>query len=205
MSPRPPLPPVRSLLARALRVGVLAGVGFCPLQVSHALAQATRAAAPTSDTAMQALFLYNFAKFVEWPDKVFASQQSPITLCIYGEKPSEIRQAVALIDGKTAQGREVKARRTVTLAELGDCQIVFVPSAEKRWLSEVLRVAHAASALTVSDMDDFADTGGGIGLLIVDQQIRFEFNLDATQAAHLKVSAQLLKLARSVKGQGARN
>lgn len=208
MSPPTHLPPVRRFLARVLRIGVLTGIGVCSLQVSHALAQATRAsvaAVPASDTAMQALFLYNFAKFVEWPDKVFASQQSPITLCIYGEKPSEIRQAVAVIDGKTAQGREVKARRTATLAELNDCQIVFVPSAEKRWLPEVLRVAHAASALTVSDMDDFIDTGGGIGLLIVDQQVRFEFNLDAMQAAHLKVSAQLLKLARTVKGQGARN
>lgn len=154
---------------------------------------------------MQALFLYNFAKFVEWPEMVFVHPQAPITLCIYGEKPSEIRQAVSAIEGKLAQGREVRLRHSVTLAGLGACQIVFVPSSEKRWLPEVLRLAHAAHALTVSDLDDFIESGGAIGLLTVGQQIRFEFNLDATQNAQLKVSAQLLKLAKTVKSQGGRH
>lgn len=205
MSANPATVLIRQRLARALRVGVLVGVGFTPLQISHALAQAIRPLATPSDTAMQALFLYNFAKFVDWPEKVFANQQAPITLCIYGDKPSEIRQAVSVVEGKTAQGRELKLLRSAALADLNKCQIVFIPGSEKRWLSEVLRVAHAASALTVSDMDDFADAGGGIGLLMVDQQMRFECNLEATQNAQLKISAQLLKLARTVKGQGARN
>lgn len=188
-----------------LRLGVFLFLNFLPLQVSHALAQSPRALTAPSDAAMQALFLYNFAKFVEWPEKVFSYPQAPITLCIYGEKPSEIRLAASAIEGKLAQGREIKLRHTVTLAELGGCQIVFIPSAEKRWLSEALRLAHAAHALTVSDLDDFIESGGAIGLLTVGQQIRFEFNLDATQSAQLKVSAQLLKLAKTVKSQGSRN
>lgn len=154
---------------------------------------------------MQALFLYNFAKFVEWPEKVFADRQAPIRLCIYGEKPGDLRQSVVAIEGRTAQGREVRVRRSATLAELGDCQIVFVPTDERRWLPEVLRTAHDASALTVSDIDDFIALGGAVGLVTVDRQMRFEFNLDATQAARLRVSAQVLKLARTVRGQGAKN
>ena len=158
-----------------------------------------------SNSALQALYLYNFAKFIEWPEKVFAAKQTPLRLCIYGEKPSDIRQSVGSIEGKQVQGRDVAIRRNATLNELNDCQIVFVPSDEKRWLSEVLRIAHASSALTVSDMDDFVESGGGVGLLTVDRQIRFEFNLDATQAAQLKISSQLLKLARAVRGQGVKN
>lgn len=184
---------------------MLVAIGLAPLPAMEALAQANQTVQPMTDTAVQTLFLYNFAKFVEWPEKAFASQRSPITLCIYGDTPSDIRQALAAVEGKMVHGREVKSRRSVPLAELGECRIVFVPGSETRWLSEVLRVAHAANALTVSDMDDFVDMGGGIGLLTVDQQIRFEFNLDATRAAQLKVSAQLLKLARRVKGQGAKN
>lgn len=205
MFARADLAPIRRFLARALRFGALAWIGFCPLQVTHALAQPARALPAASDAALQALFLYNFAKFIEWPDKVFANAQSPITLCVYGEKPGEIRLALNAIEGRMAQGREIRLQASVTLANLEKCQIVFVPASEKRWLSEVLRVAHGANALTVSDMDDFVEAGGGIGLLMVDRQIRFEFNLDATQAAHLKVSAQLLKLAKTVRGQGAKN
>lgn len=154
---------------------------------------------------MQALYLFNFAKFIEWPAKALPEKQTPIRLCIYGEKPSELRQSVGSIEGKVVQGRELVIRRNATLNELNDCQIVFVPGSEERWLSEVLRVAHAASALTVSDMEDFVESGGGVGLFMIDHQIRFEFNLDATQAAQLKVSSQLLKLAKAVKGQGAKN
>ncbi|MFT3847135.1 MAG: YfiR family protein [Propionivibrio sp.] len=194
---------LQRIFDRALRCALLVWVGLSPLHAVNLPAQET-AAPPMADSTLQALYLFNFAKFIEWPEKVFANQQSPITLCLYGERPSEIRTSIGAIEGKIAQGRELRVVRSATLANLDACQIVFVPGSERRWLSEVLRVAHAANALTVSDMDNFIESGGGVGLLIVDRQIRFEFNLDATQAAHLKVSAQLLKLARTVKGQGTR-
>ncbi len=126
-------------------------------------------------------------------------------MCIYGEKPDELRQSAGHVEGKPTHGREFAVRRYATLDELGDCQIVFIPGSERRWLPEVLRIAHAAHALTVSDMDDFIDSGGGVGLLMIDSRLRFEVNLDAIQTAQLKVSSQLLKLARAVKGQGAKN
>lgn len=180
-------------------------MGLSPLHASRLPAQTQEPAVALTDSAMQALYLYNFAKFIEWPEKVFTSKQTPIRLCIYGERPNDFRQSVAAIEGKQIQGRELAVRHNTTLAELNDCQIVFIPGSERRWLSEVLRVAHAACALTVSDMDDFVDSGGGVGLFMVGRQLRFEFNLDATQAAQLKVSSQLLKLAKAVKGQGAKN
>ena len=199
------MPPRRKSFGGLLQVGTLVCLLALPLQANQIRAQTLGAAQGVSDSAMQAIYLYNFAKFIDWPEHVFADKQSPIRICVYGEKPNDIRQAAAAIEGKVAQGREVKVRRSTTLSELGDCQMVFIPASERRWLPEVLRVAHAASALTVSDMDDFIDAGGGIGLLTIENQIRFEFNLDATQAANLKISARLLKLARVVKGSPSRN
>lgn len=193
------------LLDRTLRFGILAIIGLSPLHASRLPAQSRDPAPALSDSAMQALYLYNFAKFIDWPEKVFADSRAPIRLCIYGEKPNDLRQSAAAVEGKPIQGRELAVRRNATLTELNDCQIVFIPDSEKRWLSEVLRIAHAACALTVSDMDDFVDSGGGVKLFVVDRQLRFEFNLDAIQAAQLKVSSQLLKLAKAVRGQGAKN
>lgn len=205
MSAPTSLPRLRYVLDRISRYVILVVIGLSPLHAGRLSAQSTVAPPALSDSAMQVLYLFNFAKFVEWPEKVFPVKQAPIRLCIYGERPSEIRQSVGSIEGKTVQGRELAIRRNATLTELNDCQIVFVPGSEKRWLSEVLRVAHAANALTVSDMEDFVESGGGVGLFMVDHQIRFEFNLDATQVAQLKISSQLLKLAKAVKGQGAKN
>lgn len=201
----PPTSRLRFVLDRTLRFLMLTVVGLSPLHAGRLPAQPREPASALPDSAMQALYLYNFAKFIDWPEKVFADRQSPVRLCIYGEKPNDLRQAVAAVEGKPVQGRQLAVRSHATLGELNDCQIVFVPGSEKRWLPEILRVAHAASALTVSDMDDFIDAGGGVGLFVVDRQLRFEFNLDATQAAQLKISSQLLKLARAVKGPGAKN
>lgn len=193
------------LLYQAIRFGILAFIGFSPLHASRLPAQPREPAPVLSDAAMQALYLYNFAKFIDWPDAVFLDKRAPIRLCIYGEKPNDLRQSAAAVEGKSANGRELAVRRFTTLAELNDCQIVFIPDSEKRWLSEILRVAHAASALTVSNMEGFIDSGGGVGLFMADRQLRFEFNLDAIETAQLKVSSQLLKLAKTVKGQGVRN
>ena len=134
------------LLDRTIRFGILAFIGFSPLHASLLPAQ-PREPAVLSDSAMQVLYLYNFAKFIDWPDKAFPDKRAPIRLCIYGEKPNDLRQSALSIEGKTANGRDVVIRRHTTLAELNDCQIVFIPDSEKRWLSEVLRIAHAASAL----------------------------------------------------------
>jgi hypothetical protein len=196
-----PLSRLRNVLDRASGCLILVIIGLSPLHASRLAAQSTMAPPALSDSAMQALYLFNFAKFIEWPAKALPEKETPIRLCIYGEKPSEIRQSIGSVEGKTVQGRELAIRRNATLTELNDCQIVFVPGSEERWLSEVLRVAHAASALTVSDMEDFVESGGGVGLFMVDHQIRFEFNLGATHAAQLKISSQLLKLAKAVKGQ----
>ena len=200
-----PLSPLRRVLDRFPRRLLKILIGLSWLHVSLLAVQSTASPPALSDSEMQALYLFNFAKFIEWPTRALPVKQTPIRLCIYGERPSELRQAVGSIEGKTVQGREIAIRRNATLNELSDCQIVFVPGSEERWLSEVLRVAHKASALTVSDMEDFVDSGGGVGLFMVDHQIRFEFNLDAIQEAELKVSSQLLKLAKAVKGNGAKN
>ena len=196
---------MRHILDRVSRRALPVLIGLSCLHASLLAAQSSASPPALSDSAMQALYLFNFAKFIEWPTSALPEKQSPIRLCIYGEKPSELRQSVGSIEGKTVQGRELAIRRNATLNELNDCQIVFVPGSEERWLSEVLRVAHAANALTVSDMEDFVESGGGVGLFMIDHQIRFEFNLDAIQAAQLKVSSQLLKLAKAVKGLGVGN
>lgn len=204
MRPFPSKPAGARLLFGVLQLCLTVFLWIIPLHAAPPRAQTARAAPEVADSAMQAMYLFNFAKFIEWPEPVFADRQTPIRICLYGERPNDIRQAVTAIEGKTAHGREIRVKRTATLTELNDCQIVFIPANEKRWSAEVLRLAHAASALTVSDMDNFIDLGGGVGLVTVDNQLRFEFNLDATQAAQLKVSSQLLKLARIVKGQTVR-
>jgi len=55
--------------------------------------------------------------------------------------------------------------------------------------------------LTVSDIDGFVEAGGNISLVTVDDRIRFDINRTTVASQQLRLSAQLLKLARRLIGR----
>ena len=77
---------------------------------------------------------------------------------------------------------------------------MFIGSSLKKRLPEVLAALENRSVLTVSDMMGFLRRGGMINFVIQEDTVRFDINLEAAQRAELKVSSQLLKVARAVKG-----
>jgi YfiR/HmsC-like len=162
---------------------------------------AARALADSAEYRLKAAFLYNFAKFVEWPEPYF-SAQPVINLCVIGA--DEFGSALDGIDRKKAQGREVLVKRGATAVESRDCQILYISPSHAKSVADILRAASQGNALTVSDMEGFCQAGGMIGLVVADQKVGFEVNLDAAQRADLRLSAQLLKLAKSVHGTKTR-
>lgn len=146
--------------------------------------------------AVKAAYLYNFAKFVEWPPEAFASEDAPLLICIAGANP--FGDALAALSGKTVASHPVDVRHLPAMTGLDKCHIVFVGRAEQGRFKTVLAKLARLPILTVSDIGDFARAGGMIGLIEADQRIRFDINLTASRQAGLKVSSQLLKLATIV-------
>ena len=139
---------------------------------------------------VKAAFVYNFAKFVEWPaDKISES----INLCILGESPLGF-SALKAIDGRTAQEKQLVTKLLNKSDELKGCHIVFIAASERNKVAQLLKSAHQQHALTVSDMDRFAKIGGAIGLVKTDEKIRFAINLLAAKDAGLVISSRLLSL-----------
>lgn len=141
-------------------------------------------------------FLLNFAKFTKWPADEFATDNSPITIGIVGEDPfgSTLDQLVA---GETIGTRRIVVKRLAPSEDLSQCRILFIPKSADA--ADVLKHAVSPGVLTVGESDDFLDAGGVIRLLIEDKKVRFEVNMDAAERAHLTISSQLLKLARTIK------
>jgi hypothetical protein len=158
---------------------------------THATAQSS------SEPAVKAGFVYNFAKFTEWPAGVLGGTQ--ISLCLIGGDPLGAVQT--LLDGKPLQGRSVVVRHNVRAEEARGCGIVFITDVDERRQSDALRALRGLPVLTIGDGDGFVDAGGMIGLVTADDRIQFEVNLDPSQRAGLKINSQLLKLARAVKGR----
>ncbi|HRD68152.1 MAG TPA: YfiR family protein [Candidatus Competibacter sp.] len=143
--------------------------------------------------AVKAAYLYNFAKYVEWPPEAFANAGAPLSICIAGNNP--FGDALAALSGKTVETHPVEVRLIPAAMGFDRCHIVFVGRTEQSRFKILLAKLARLPVLTVSDIGDFARSGGMIGLVEADQRIRFDINLTAARQANLKLSSQLLKLA----------
>ena len=148
-----------------------------------------------SENQVKAAYLFNFAKFVEWPASSFAAG-SPLVIGIIGKGPSG--EARAALTGRIAKGHKVQVKQFTRIEEVGGCQILYIAASEKPRLKEILRALPPSGVLTVSDIKHVSTLGGMIGLVIRGEKVQFEINVGNAERAGLKLSSQMLKLALSV-------
>jgi hypothetical protein len=144
-------------------------------------------------TDVEAAYLYNFGKFVEWPPQV-ESNSGPFTICILG-KDDFGPTLDSLIANQTMREHNIVAKRLPTLANSETCQILYVGSSEQPRMSKELDALKDKPILTVSSLPGFMDHGGMIQFVIADNRVRFEVNLTSAARCHLTLSAELLKVA----------
>ena len=155
----------------------------------------TAAPAPR-EYLIKAVFLYNFAKFTTWPTESFPDPQAPLRLCILGE--DAFGAAMESIEGKSIKGRPLAVIRIAQVADAVRCHILFISTSEEERLRAILDDLHERPILTISDMPNFARAGGTINLKTVEDRIRFDINVDAANAADLRLSSKLLRLGNIV-------
>jgi len=152
---------------------------------------------------VKAAFLVNFVRFVEWPATSFASPQSALTICIFGE--DSFGEAANSLKSKIVSGHPLSVRRVNDVREVAACHILFVGSADSKQLGIIQNTAAAKSILTVGESAAFQKAGGMIRFVLEDNKVRLEINLGETEAALLKVSAKLLSVAKIIHPQSGRN
>src|ERR1017187_3462014 len=147
-----------------------------------------------SEYQLKAAFLFNFAKFIDWPPETYADDKSPFIIGILGVNPfgSGLQQTVA---GKKINERPITIQTFRAAAEATNCQILFICNSEKKHFSEIIKSLHDAAVLTVSEADQFIESGGMVNFVQEASKIRFQINDDAARAARLKISSKLLNLA----------
>jgi hypothetical protein len=150
---------------------------------------------------VKATYLYNFGRFVQWPSNVAAAQDNSFPICVLGQDPFGPTLDSTLA-GESLDGKPVVVRRIARAQEVGDCRIMFISSTEENHLKQILAALEKALVLTVSDMPDFSRRGGMIQFILEGSRVRFEINLASAEAARLIVSAELLKVAATVRKNG---
>jgi hypothetical protein len=152
-----------------------------------------------SEYQVKAAYLFNFLKFVEYPNESFADPLAPFVIGVVGEDPfgNSLPQVVI---GKTVQGRDLVIRDYRTGEDLRGAHILFISASERKRLSTILVSLRGSSVLTVADTDGFLEAGGMIQFRYENHRVRFAINVDATSRAKLKMSSKLLSLAKVIGG-----
>lgn len=173
---------------------IAAGVNwFVAISVSAELSR-------PAEYELKAAFLYNFIKFTEWPTQALGKQEEPFVIGVLGKDPFGAALD-KLLEGETVHNKTIVARRFPKMDEAAaNSHVLFISFSEESYLPAILRLVDRQGVLTVSEIENFAHRGGMINLKKENNKIVFEINIEAAKRAGLTMDAQLLKLAKIVKG-----
>jgi hypothetical protein len=154
-------------------------------------------AAPPGEYQLKAVFLFNFAQFVEWPPQAFPDAQAPLVVGVLGMDPfgAYLDETVR---GETVNNRPLVVQRYGRLEDINTCHILFISRSEADRLEQIVASLRGRHILTVSDAERAALRGVMIRMITVENKIRLRINLEEAQAANLKISSKLLRPAEIV-------
>lgn len=175
---------------RALKPAFIAGAfvaAMAPAQV----------AAQHGEYEVKAAFLYNIARFVEWPQKVSpSSNATSFHMCVYGKNP--FAGALEAIKGKEIGGKKIIIQHINPLDHAQSCQMLFISASEQNDLKHVISGLSDHPVLTIGDTPGYARNGVIVNFYLEQNKVRFEINIQAAKQSGLKVSSKLLALAKII-------
>lgn len=196
IAPHSMFPFVLNLVSRfgqTLRAAAVSGIVFA-LSLSSGFAGAAPA---VPREKVEAVYLLNFGRFVEWPAEDFTNADAPFTIGVVGQDPyGPILDEV--VRGEKIERHPIVVRRFSSVAELGSCHILYVAESEADRLDRLFEQLGDRHVLTVSSIPDFASRGGIVQFLHDRERVRFRINLRRAKKSALEMSAKLLRPAEVI-------
>lgn len=141
---------------------------------------------------IKAVFLFNFAQFVDWPAKAFPEKTAPFVIGVLGTDPFGT-YLDDLLNGEKVGGRSFHVERYRRVEEIGACHILFISRSEARNLDRVLPRLKGRSIFTVSDIETFTRQGGMVRFATENGKVRLRINLEAAKEDELTISSKILR------------
>ena len=153
--------------------------------------------APSAEYQLKAVFLFNFAQFVEWPAQAYRDAKAPLVIGVLGADPfgSFLDQ---LVQGEKVGDRPLIVRRFHRAEDITVCHILFISRSEAATLDQVIGRLKGRSLLTVSDVDTFTRQGGIVRFVTENGKIRLRINVEAAKGCDLTISSKVLRPAMIV-------
>ena len=152
--------------------------------------------APFNEREVQAVFLFNFAQFVEWPHDAFTTPDAPIIIGVLGQDPfGPLLDQV--VKGEVIRGRSLTVERYSRVQDVGRCHVLFISGSEAERYDQIFAALHTKPTLTVGESATFSSRGM-IRFVTEQNRVRLDVNLDAARTSGLTISSNLLRAARIV-------
>jgi YfiR/HmsC-like len=154
-----------------------------------------------SEAQVKAVFLFNFAQFVDWPADAVPDSQAPLVIGILGGDPfGDVLDAT--VRGERRGRRPFVVHRFQRVEDITRCDILFISRSVADQPDDVLTRLKNRPILTVSDAERFAERGGMIRFVTDRGRIRLQINPVSAEAAHLTISSKLLRVAEVITPPG---
>ncbi|MCC7125589.1 MAG: YfiR family protein, partial [Acidobacteria bacterium] len=145
---------------------------------------------------LKAAFVSSVMKFVEWPAPAVPSVQAPMTMVVLGRRGGDV--VAAALTGATWKGRPIAVIPADGTTPLPSCHVLFITAEAATAQRGALEAVAGRSVLTISETESPMAIRAVVTLAIVDTKIRFDVDMGAADAHQLRLSANLLSLARRV-------
>jgi len=159
---------------------------------------ATSPRAPLTEYEVKAAYLYNFIKFVQWPEEAFSDNMDPIVIGIVGDDPF-IDKLKIFTEQKTVHSRHLVIEKYEPYHIINQCHVLYIVSVDRRFQVSILQRLERKWILTIGDAEYFTRIGGIINFITDEEHIGFEINITELQKSELVMSSQILKLATIIR------
>ncbi len=137
------------------------------------------------------LFIYNFMKYVEWPEPQSSGE---FTLAVVGDSPIN-KELETLAATKKLKGRPIVFRKYNTAEEALQAHLVFVPSSKSSVVKTLREQTKGRPLLIVGEREGLARKGAAISFVTLeDDALKFDINRQALEQHNLRVANQLVSL-----------
>ena len=164
------------------------------LLLMQAPSMASNTAGNTQDL-IRAAMVYNFCKFVQWPET-----NKPDHLVLGVMSDGFAVPDFSSIDGKSVRDLSLEVRTVSSRHELAGCNLLFIADTLDVPLQDAFAESRNESILTISEIEDFCTQGGIIQMVPRRGKMRFFINRQAADDAGITLSSQLLKMVKLVEG-----
>ena len=177
----------------ATLLAVTAGLS---LITNEALSQT--AVSKEREYSLKAAYLYNFLRYVTWPEEKISPGSTGKTICVYGVDP--FGAMLERIQDRVGTSEIAKIFRIPreNASKIERCDLVFVSSSETTHLSETRDLLDLKGVLSVSDISGFANSSGIFELMTEDLKVKVIMNSKRFKAAGFKISKKLASITEQI-------